>query len=84
MDYIANILVQLIDRAVLLLACLFAITRLQSFRNIFQRDTYRKKDYLIACAVFSMFAILSTYTGLNVEGSLVNVRTIEKRVSLSI
>ncbi|MGG7144261.1 LytS/YhcK type 5TM receptor domain-containing protein [Clostridium nigeriense] len=64
------------DRAVLLLACLFTITRLQSFRNIFQRDTYRKKDYVIACTVFSVFAILSTYTGLNVEGSLVNVRTI--------
>ncbi|MGG7214654.1 LytS/YhcK type 5TM receptor domain-containing protein [Clostridium nigeriense] len=64
------------DRAVLLLACLFTITRLQSFRNIFQRDTYRKKDYIIACTVFSVFAILSTYTGLNVEGSLVNVRTI--------
>ncbi|WP_365845308.1 sensor histidine kinase [Clostridium sp.] len=76
MDYIINILIQFMDRAVLLLACLFTITRLQSFRNIFQRDTYRKKDYLIACTVFSIFAILSTYTGLNVEGSLVNVRTI--------
>lgn len=76
LNYIFSILIQLIDRAVLLLACLFVITRLQSFRNIFQRDTYRKKDYLIACIVFSAFAILSTYTGLNVEGSLVNVRTI--------
>lgn len=76
MDYIINILLQFINRAVLLLACLFTITRLQSFRNIFQRDTYRKKDYLIVCTVFSVFAILSTYTGLNVEGSLVNVRTI--------
>lgn len=76
MDYIINILIQFMDRAVLLLACLFTITRLQSFRNVFQRDTYRKKDYFIACTVFSVFAILSTYTGLNVEGSLVNVRTI--------
>lgn len=76
MDYIINILIQFMDRAILLLACLFTITRLQSFRNIFQRDTYRKKDYFIACTVFSVFAILSTYTGLNVEGSLVNVRTI--------
>lgn len=76
MEYIINILIQFMDRAVLLLACLFTITRLQSFRNIFQRDIYRKKDYLIACTVFSIFAILSTYTGLNVEGSLVNVRTI--------
>lgn len=76
MDYLIDILIQFMDRAVLLLACLFTITRLQSFRNIFQRDTYRKKDYIIACTVFSVFAILSTYTGLNVEGSLVNVRTI--------
>jgi len=76
LDYIINILIQFMDRAVLLLACLFTITRLQSFRNVFQRDTYRKKDYFIACTVFSVFAILSTYTGLNVEGSLVNVRTI--------
>lgn len=76
LNYIFSILIQLIDRAVLLLACLFVMTRLQSFRNIFQRDTYRKKDYFIACTVFSAFAILSTYTGLNVEGSLVNVRTI--------
>lgn len=75
MNYIIDILLQFMDRAVLLLACLFTITRLQSFRNIFQRDTYRKKDYIIACTVFSVFAILSTYTGLNVEGSLVNVRT---------
>jgi len=76
LDYLIDILIQFMDRAVLLLACLFTITRLQSFRNIFQRDTYRKKDYIIACTVFSVFAILSTYTGLNVEGSLVNVRTI--------
>lgn len=76
MDYIFSILIQFVDRAVLLLVCLFTITRLQSFRNIFQKDTYSKKDYLIACTVFSIFAILSTYTGLNVEGSLVNVRTI--------
>ena len=56
--------------------CLFIITRIQSFREIFLKENYEKKDYAIICVVFCIFAILATYTGLNVEGSLVNVRTI--------
>jgi two-component system LytT family sensor kinase len=64
------------DRAMLLLICLFIITRVQSFREIFLKENYERKDYAIICTVFSLFAILATYTGLNVEGSLVNVRTI--------
>ncbi|WML37885.1 sensor histidine kinase [Clostridium sp. OS1-26] len=71
-----NILFQFVDRATLLLICLFIITRMQSFREIFLKENYERKDYAIICTVFSLFAILATYTGLNVEGSLVNVRTI--------
>lgn len=76
MYYIYSILVQFVDRATLLVLCLFAITRLQSFREIFSKDNYRRKDYIIISTVFSIFAVIATYTGLNVEGSLVNVRTI--------
>jgi two-component system, LytTR family, sensor kinase len=76
LNYVFSILVQFVDRAVLLLMCLFAVTRLQSFREIFRRENYSKKDYIIVCTVFSIFAIMATYTGLDVEGSLVNVRTI--------
>lgn len=76
LNYVFNILIGLLERVILLLLCLFIITRLRSFRNIFQKDTYRKKDYLIACIVFSILSIISTYTALNVEGSLVNIRTI--------
>lgn len=76
MYYIYNILFQFVDRATLLLICLFIITRMQSFREIFLKENYERKDYAIICTVFSLFAILATYTGLNVEGSLVNVRTI--------
>lgn len=76
MYYIYNILFQFVDRATLLLICLFIITRMQSFREIFLKENYEKKDYAVICTVFSLFAILATYTGLNVEGSLVNVRTI--------
>lgn len=76
MYYIYNILVQFAERATILLMCLFIITRIQSFREIFLKDAYEKKDYIIICIVFSVFAVLATYTGINVEGSLVNVRTI--------
>ncbi len=76
MYYIYDILFQIIDRATLLVICLFIITRLQSFREIFLKENYERKDYAIICIVFIVFAILSTYTGVNVEGSLVNVRTI--------
>ncbi|WP_346930990.1 sensor histidine kinase [Clostridium sp.] len=76
MYYVYNILFQIIERAILLVICFFIITRLQSFREIFLKENYERKDYAIICIVFSIFAILSTYTGVNVEGSLVNVRTI--------
>ncbi|OOM14576.1 sensor histidine kinase [Clostridium saccharobutylicum] len=76
MNYVYNILGQFVDRVALLLMCLFVITRLRGFREIFRSDNYSKKGYLIASIVFSIFAIIANYTGLNVEGSLVNVRTI--------
>ncbi|EFG86266.1 hypothetical protein CLCAR_4091 [Clostridium carboxidivorans P7] len=71
-----DLLFQFVDRATLLLICIFIITRIHSFRKIFLKDNYEKKDYIIICIVFSIFAVLATYTGLNVEGSLINVRII--------
>lgn len=76
LNYVLNILIELLERVILLLLFLFIITRLQNFRNIFHKDTYKKKDYLIVCVLFSILSIMSTYTALNVEGSLVNIRTI--------
>ncbi|WP_238905041.1 sensor histidine kinase [Clostridium sp. YIM B02506] len=76
MYYIYDLIIQFVDRAALLLVCIFAVTRLQSFREIFLKESYEKKDYIIIGTLFSLFAVLANYTGLNVEGSLVNVRTI--------
>jgi two-component system LytT family sensor kinase len=73
---IYNILPQFVDRATLLLICIFIVTRVQNFREIFLKDNYEKKDYITLSIIFSALAILATYTGLNVEGSLVNVRII--------
>lgn len=76
MNYAYNIFVPFTDRVALLLICLFAITRVKRFRDIFNNDEYSKKDYIFACIIFSVLAVFANYTGVNVEGSLVNVRTI--------
>ncbi len=70
------ILLQLLERAALLLICLFLLSKLPHFRQIFQKEVLDTKDRIILSIIFSGFAILGTYTGINVEGSLVNVRII--------
>ncbi|WP_322924741.1 sensor histidine kinase [Paenibacillus campi] len=70
------ILLQLLERAALLLICLFLLSKLPHFRQIFQKEVLNTKDRIILSVIFSGFAILGTYTGINVEGSLVNVRII--------
>lgn len=76
MYYICDLLFQFLGRVTLLIICIFITTRVQSFRHIFIKENYNKKDYVIISVVFSLLAIFATYTGLNVEGSLINVRII--------
>ncbi len=75
-NYTGIILLQLFERAALLLICLFLLSKLPNFRQIFQKEVLDTKDRIILSVIFSGFAILGTYTGINVEGSLVNVRII--------
>ncbi|WP_197071438.1 sensor histidine kinase [Paenibacillus sp. FSL R7-0331] len=56
--------------------CLFVLTRLPRFKEIFIKGAYAPQELVMVTVVFSLFAILGTYTGINVEGSLVNVRII--------
>ncbi len=76
MQYTFTILLQLFERAALLLMCLFVLTRLPRFKEIFQKGAYTKQELVIGSVIFSAFAIFGTYSGINVEGSLVNVRII--------
>lgn len=74
--YNLNMFGMLMERAMMLLVILFIVTRIKSFREIFQKDNYEKKDIVIISFIFSAFAILETYSGIKVEGSLVNIRII--------
>lgn len=74
--YTFNMISMLMGRAMWLLVLLFVITRIEGFRKIFQKENYQERDIAILCVIFSAFAIMETYLGINVDGSLVNIRTI--------
>ncbi|WP_346828474.1 sensor histidine kinase [Serratia inhibens] len=69
-------LLAVFDRAALMLICLFFLTRTRLFRQLLQKEDHTPLELGMVTAIFSLFALFSTYSGINVEGSLVNVRVI--------
>lgn len=70
------LLIQQFERASLLLSCLFCLTLVPQFKEIFQKEIYNPRHLILLSMIFTLFAILGTYSGIHVEGSLVNVRII--------
>lgn len=73
---IFNMLLAVFDRAALMLFCLFFLIRIRLFRELLHKSAHSPKELLAVTAIFSMFALFSTWSGVPVEGSLVNVRII--------
>ncbi|MDW5504220.1 sensor histidine kinase [Pseudomonas lundensis] len=71
-----EMLLAVFDRAALMLICLFFLTRTRLFRQLLQKEDHTPLELAMVTAIFSLFALFSTYSGVNVEGSLVNVRVI--------
>ncbi|MFL6517431.1 MAG: LytS/YhcK type 5TM receptor domain-containing protein, partial [Bacillus sp. (in: firmicutes)] len=71
-----EMLIHLFERAALLLICLFFMIRIPSFKESLQKDRHSHTERGVITLVFCLFAIFGTYSGINVEGSLVNVRII--------
>ncbi|WP_064544629.1 sensor histidine kinase [Buttiauxella ferragutiae] len=76
MHEIFNMLLAVFDRAALMLICLFFLIRIRLFRELLHKNAHTPKELLAVTAIFSMFALFSTWSGVHVEGSLVNVRII--------
>lgn len=76
MHEILNMLLAVFDRAALMLICLFFLIRIRLFRELLHKNAHTPKELLAVTAIFSMFALFSTWSGVPVEGSLVNVRII--------
>ncbi len=71
-----DMLINLFERAALLLICLFFMIRIPRFKESLQKNSHSPIEHVVITLVFCLFAIFGTYSGINVEGSLVNVRII--------
>lgn len=71
-----DMLLAVFDRAALMLICLFFLTRTRVFRQLLQKDEHSIGEKAVVTAIFSLFALFSTWSGINVDGSLLNVRVI--------
>ncbi|KJB88445.1 membrane protein [Paenibacillus sp. E194] len=76
MDGDFTMLLELFERAALLLIILFFLTRIPSFKQILQKESLTTKEFAVVTLLFCTFALFGTYSGIDVEGSLVNVRII--------
>ncbi len=54
----------------------FFVSRIGSFKNIAQKDKFRKRDLILISIIFGAFGILGTYTGTEVNGAIANTRII--------
>lgn len=69
-------LLAVFERAALMLMTLFLLTRTRPFQRLFQKRDHTPAELLLVAAIFGLFAVFSTYTGIPVEGALNNVRII--------
>ncbi|WP_082191092.1 sensor histidine kinase [Peribacillus loiseleuriae] len=67
---------QLFERAALLLLFLFFLIRIPRFKESLQKDKNSPLELIVITIVFCGFAVFGTYSGIDVDGSLVNVRII--------
>lgn len=66
MHSVFEMLLAVFDRAALMLICLFFLTRTRQFRQLLQKDDHTPLELAAVTAIFSLFAIFSTYSGINV------------------
>ncbi len=69
-------LLAVFERAALMLMTLFFLTRIWPFQHLFQKQVHSPFEQIMVSVLFCAFAVFSTYTGLPVDGALVNVRII--------
>ncbi|WP_108651787.1 LytS/YhcK type 5TM receptor domain-containing protein [Dongshaea marina] len=69
-------LLGVLERAALLFMVLFLLTRTTLFQQLFKKREFKPTELALISGLFILFAVFSTYTGIRVAGSLVNVRII--------
>lgn len=54
----------------------FFISNIPLFKNVLQRDEYRRRDFIILIIIFGGFGIIGTYAGTEVNGAIANTRIV--------
>ena len=66
MHEIFTMMLAVYDRAALMLICLFFLIRLRLFRELLHKSAHTPKELLAVTAIFSLFALFSTWSGVPV------------------
>ncbi|MFS0784434.1 LytS/YhcK type 5TM receptor domain-containing protein [Bacillus sp. 1P06AnD] len=61
----------MLERVGLLVIVAFLLSRLKSFRQIIHNE-HGKKEKAILIAIFGVFGVISNYTGVQIEGGIIN------------
>ncbi|MGL5754498.1 MAG: ECF transporter S component [Paraclostridium sp.] len=71
-----SIVVKLMEKTSLLIVILILISKVKFFRRILQSEQNSKINLIIISGIFTGLAIIGTYIGVDVNGSIANVRNI--------
>jgi two-component system LytT family sensor kinase len=70
------ILLTLLEKSSLIIVLFIVITKIKGLKYIFQKETYKIRDLVVISIIFTILAILGTYNGISVDGSLANTRIV--------
>lgn len=71
-----SIVLSLMEKTSLLIVILILISKIKFFRKILQSEQNNKINLIVISGIFTVIAIIGTYIGIDVNGSIANVRNI--------
>ncbi|WP_250674652.1 sensor histidine kinase [Paraclostridium ghonii] len=71
-----GIVLNLLEKTSFLIVILILMSKIKFLKNILKSEQNSKRNLIIISCVFSFLAIVGTYLGIDVEGSIANVRNI--------
>lgn len=71
-----HLLKNLINNLSYVVIIAFVISNLSMFKNIIQKDEFKKFDLIVLSIIFAIFGIMGTYSGTDVYGAIANTRII--------
>lgn len=71
-----GIVLNLLEKTSFLIVILILMSKIKCLKNILKSEQNSKRNLIVISGVFSFLAILGTYLGIDVDGSMANVRNV--------